>query len=42
MAKMQLKAMGLAQKVLYHKSRGIDGILVTVGLCTVVMRSHEG
>ena len=30
MAKMQLKAMELAQKVFYHKSRGIDGILVTV------------
>lgn len=26
MAKMQLKAMELAQKVFYHKSRGIDGI----------------
>ena len=45
MAKMQLKAMELAQKVFYHKSRGLDGILVTVGLCIIallLMRSHEG
>ena len=37
MAKMQLKAMELAQKVFYHKSRGIDGILVTVGLCIIAL-----
>ena len=37
MAKMQLKAMELVQKVFYHKSRGIDGILVTVGLCIIAL-----
>ena len=37
MAKMQLKAMELAQKVFYHKSRGLDGILVTVGLCIIAL-----
>ncbi len=37
MAKMQLKAMGLAQKVFYHKSRGLDEILVTVGLCIIAL-----
>ena len=37
MARMQLKAMGLAQKVFYHKSQGIDGILVTVGLCIIAL-----
>ena len=25
------------QKVFYHKSRGIDGILVTVGLCIIAL-----
>ena len=33
MARMQLKAM----KVFYHKSQGIDGILVTVGLCIIAL-----
>ena len=37
MAKMQLKAMELAQKVFYHKSRGLDGIQVTVGLCIIAL-----
>ena len=32
MARMQLKTVELAQKVIRHKSQGIDGILVTVGL----------
>ena len=28
---------GTGQKVFYHKSRGIDGILVTVGLCIIAL-----
>lgn len=37
MEKMQLKAMELAQKVVYRKRPGIDGILVTVGLCIIAL-----
>lgn len=34
---MKLKAMEWAQKVIYRKRPGIDGILVTVGLCIIAM-----
>ena len=37
MARMQLKTVELAQKVIRHKSQGIDGILVTVGLCIIAL-----
>lgn len=40
MTKMYLKTMEMvqkAQRVFYHKSRGIDGILVTVGLCIIAL-----
>ena len=37
MANMQLKTVELAQKVIHHKSQGIDGILVTVGLCIIAL-----
>lgn len=37
MEKMQLKVMELAQKVVYRKRPGIDGILVTVGLCIIAL-----
>ena len=37
MARMQLKKVELAQKVIRHKSQGIDGILVTVGLCIIAL-----
>ena len=35
MAKMQLKAMGLAQKEYYRKRRGHEGIQVTEGLSII-------
>ena len=34
---LTLAACELAQKVFYHKSRGLDGILVTVGLCIIAL-----
>ena len=37
MARMQLKTVELAQKVIRHKSQCIDGILVTVGLCIIAL-----
>lgn len=34
---MKLKAMDVAQKVMCRKRKGIDGILVTVGLCIIAL-----
>lgn len=34
---MKLKAMDLAQKVMCHKRKGIDGILVTAGLSLIAL-----
>ena len=37
MVTMKLRTMGLVQKVFGHKSQGIDGLLVTVGLCIIAL-----
>ena len=34
---MKLKARDVAHKMLFQKRKGIDGILVTVGLCIIAL-----
>lgn len=34
---MKLKARDVAHRILFRKRKGIDGILVTVGLCIIAL-----